>query len=494
MMDKFFKDFEKHPALYVALMAALASIPLSHFDPDAHLISFLVLGAVLLLTYQLLQLTHWIGDWKLRGLLLLIAIILGFVLSFHPLGNQSVLDIVLLVLFSFVFILKRFNRQIERGEITQPSDILLHKYPDSYRDDLARAKELCVTGTNLRRIFTDYIPCLRDVLQNGGRIMAIIGKPGSDAVKYGALQETGKLTDGLIRAFSGRLESSLHGLKDLTQKAWDRVEVSTVDFPLGFGLDIVDRKSADGIIYVRHYPLDAGVDKPIMVLRPNEPDWFKFYLDQFEKHLSLSQPWPQVIRVPTTLRATETPSAAESHSANEALHAIGALANKIGFTSDASQLQQGFLFPYREDEYRTFIEQAEYFFMLVISGKLVGFVLAHSSSKMNAFPRHEVYDHIAQLASEPSIIVRQICIDPDYRFNQYGRMLYNELFAEASSQYQTALTFIWEQPLNLPSIKFHKKIGWEKKEMYALKNPDGVKTSVGIWRRSLRPQRVLHPN
>ena len=100
------------------------------------------------------------------------------------------------------------------------------------------------------------------------------------------------MTEEQAKTFSCLIRSALDELKVLKDGAHDQVNISTLDFPIAFGIDAIDIEEAHGIIYLRYYPLAADDDMPIVVLRPHESLWFGFYKKQLQIHASLSKPWP----------------------------------------------------------------------------------------------------------------------------------------------------------------------------------------------------------
>lgn len=170
---------------------------------------------------------------------------------------------------------------------------------------------------------------------------------------------------------------------------------------------------------------------------------------------------------------------------DEVVPAITALANKLALPNlSEEERQKGFLLPYTADQYRDFTQRAEHFYILCFDKRLIGFVLAHSSEKIDLFGG-EVYLHIKNIESRPFIVVRQICIDPEFSNKGYGRKLYDFLFTrinEGSTRYSRALSFIWKRPPNLASEKFHRAVGWKELKIYSLKYGDGA---AGIWARTI---------
>jgi GNAT superfamily N-acetyltransferase len=382
--------------------------------------------------------------------------------AFGKFSTEQTITTLLVTLVIFAFAMLRFLHRLQERERARPDDILLSAYPKRYLDDLAGAKDLWITGTNLRRIFPEHIRCLEEVLNNGGRITAVLAKPGSDASKYGVLQEYGYTNDELEAAFSKQIELSLSVLERLKNAAPSQVTILKITFPIYFGIDGINVNSWNGLIYVRYYPIAEG-DRPIVVLRPYESRWFDFYRAQL---LALTG---------------EIYSARIDH-----LYEISALSRKLAFhQSEDTQLHRGFLKPYSDDEYRKFILAAEYFYVLSVQNKVVGFVLAHAKSKIGLLGEEEIYDHIAETRRGRFVVVRQICIDPDYSERGFGQRLYDHLFDQLRSTRahdKTAVAFIWQRPLNSASAKFHKATGWSSVDTYELKDGSGA---VSIWERAI---------
>lgn len=165
----------------------------------------------------------------------------------------------------------------------------------------------------------------------------------------------------------------------------------------------------------------------------------------------------------------------------KSVSAITALANRVALLNlSEEQKQRGFLLPYTAAQYSDFTRLADHFYILHVGKQFTGFVLAHSSEKID-LSDEEVYLHTKDTEANPFIVARQICVAPEFSNRGYGRKLYAFLFACAEKdipRYQTAICFIWKHPHNQASEKFHRAVGWEEQETYILKNGDGV---VGIW-------------
>jgi transcriptional regulator with XRE-family HTH domain len=177
--------------------------------------------------------------------------------------------------------------------------VLLPTYPRSYPDELSSAKELWVSGLNLRRLIPDHEETLAKVLNAGGKIRALLVNPGAKchANKYAAAQDKGPNSN--VRIFRGTIIDALDALCQLRKMTacGKRLEIKTIDYPLPFGLDIKDPKE-NGIVYVRLYPLNrkgrkdsVTQDRPIMEIKKADGYWYDFYVEQFNQQWG----WPTAI-------------------------------------------------------------------------------------------------------------------------------------------------------------------------------------------------------
>lgn len=170
---------------------------------------------------------------------------------------------------------------------------------------------------------------------------------------------------------------------------------------------------------------------------------------------------------------------------DEMVPAITALADRVALSKLSEESKQsGFLIPYTEAQYRDFARLAEHFYVLHDGRQAIGFVLAHHSEKIDLWDE-EIYLHIKHTQTEPFVVIRQICVAPEFSGRGYGRKLYDFLFeriGKFSPSYRKAICFIWKLPPNPASEKFHRAVGWSELETYSLKNGKGV---VGIWARMI---------
>lgn len=174
-------------------------------------------------------------------------------------------------------------------EITQDtaSSILHESYPSAHWERLLCAKELWFTGLNLRRmVFPDHTQDLEWFVKNGGVLKVILlSQSNREMLKYGARQDEGRTEPKDVDRWSLSIDNTITCLRELQRMAPNpkNVQIRTTDYPMPFGIDAADIESQKGVIYVRFYPFFCGEgDKPILVMRGNQSQWFSFYKKQLQ--------------------------------------------------------------------------------------------------------------------------------------------------------------------------------------------------------------------
>jgi len=163
-------------------------------------------------------------------------------------------------------------------------------YPEEYETDFATASELWITGTNLRRIVTEpaYLGYIKGVLAAGGVVKVLMHHPKYEVCKYGMMQD-GPGTD--LAGYKQIVHDNLSAFCKIRAQSpgGKNLLIRTVDYMLAFGLDIMNgNDEARGVVYVRFYPLPSRHenldDRPIVKLNYNDARWYRFYVEQFERH------------------------------------------------------------------------------------------------------------------------------------------------------------------------------------------------------------------
>ena len=131
---------------------------------------------------------------------------------------------------------------------------------------------------------------------------------------------------------------------------------------------------------------------------------------------------------------------------------------------------------FTKNQYLNFIETAEHFLVLHEGSKLVGFVLAYSSEKIDP-TKEETNMFIKDNLCDKFVLIKQVCVSSVCRGKGYGKLLYRELFARIIHFYggddgtrRPLYTVIVKRPLNQVSIDFHESTGFTETDKYTPSN------------------------
>jgi transcriptional regulator with XRE-family HTH domain len=185
------------------------------------------------------------------------------------------------------------------GKDASIDTILLKVSPRDYFDELRSATRLCVSGLNLGRFIPNDISIIQEICaKKDGHVKALLMDGIDDnACKFGAAQEYGDAS--LFEAYRATIVLAHSLLKPLLRGG--KLELRSIEYPIPFGLDVVDAEPPAGIVYVRGYPFrkapsqlpnhnepvtqnEPVPDQPILKFNSASPEqkyWHEFYKRQF---------------------------------------------------------------------------------------------------------------------------------------------------------------------------------------------------------------------
>lgn len=136
-------------------------------------------------------------------------------------------------------------------------------------------------------------------------------------------------------------------------------------------------------------------------------------------------------------------------------------------------VKTGFLVSdYGQDDYKSFLDSYDMFFVLAADDAIVAFVMAISSANMED---GQIYHEIAQRQSGPFAYIKQVCTGIEYQRHGYGQMLYRHIF-ELTECTIYACIVEDEGLTNTRSIEFHEKLGFTRTFHYTPE--DGLRRAV----------------
>ena len=170
----------------------------------------------------------------------------------------------------------------------------LRSYPQQYGQSINNARDLCIVGTTLRRIFPRYKKQLETVVRSGGTIKAVLVDPSKEhAVRYAMMHTFSghEITADSVRDYSAHIFASYRELVSLRNGSPEgRVKIYKIDNPLSCGIDGIDIRDKMGVIYVRQFQLGTE-DCPIFEIKPVDGDWYRFYVDLIDHHINAAAIW-----------------------------------------------------------------------------------------------------------------------------------------------------------------------------------------------------------
>lgn len=171
------------------------------------------------------------------------------------------------------------------------------EYPDQFTYDLRRAENLKVMGTSLRRL-TPRRKRIKELVSRNKKVQVLFIDPTkSGLLRYETIQEFGDDSRESIFKFSNRLLLNARWWFELqSERRADKqqIEIKVIEYPLAFGIDLMDLGNGKGSAYVQFYPLVLDEDeeeRPIIEIRENNLIWYEYYKEQFERHWELARVW-----------------------------------------------------------------------------------------------------------------------------------------------------------------------------------------------------------
>ena len=138
--------------------------------------------------------------------------------------------------------------------------------------------------------------------------------------------------------------------------------------------------------------------------------------------------------------------------------------------------QLGFLVSeFTKEDYLSYIQNADHFYVLYEGDALCGFLYAYSSDLITE--NEWMNQLIKSKHPEPFVLIKQICIQPHLMGKGLATHLYQHLFQQTADC--PLFTVIVTEPYNQRSVDFHKGHGF--KEVFRRTPPDGIPREV--WKR-----------
>jgi len=149
--------------------------------------------------------------------------------------------------------------------------------------DLSSANTIYFAGLVLARTSREFMYVLGQRLVAGATIRFLILDPESEEVLHQAVLRTFEAPLEFWRDTLKTTEKVIEALAK-TPNSKGKIEIGYLPYIPSFGLSLVDPDQAHGICFVELYQHRSAEPHPTFEVRASDdPHWFKFFQDQFEK-------------------------------------------------------------------------------------------------------------------------------------------------------------------------------------------------------------------
>jgi len=176
-------------------------------------------------------------------------------------------------------------------KLTQTSDTIFFKEltESNFEADFESATDLWLVGVSLTTIIRVHYSTIERKLRAGHTIKALLVHPNGPAVEMAEIRAYGRPN---IERAHNEIRSALQDLCDLSQAAPGKMEIRTIQHPLGHGVIAKDPETASGIIYIQNYPFKTeGGSRPKFVLCAKDGFWYDFFKKELHNLWESGSEW-----------------------------------------------------------------------------------------------------------------------------------------------------------------------------------------------------------
>jgi len=176
------------------------------------------------------------------------------------------------------------------SKLAQTSDsVFLDEFPSSFGAELESAAEVWIAGVSLTTTVRTYYSVLETKLREGHLIRILLVDPNGAAVGMTEARAYGR--SNVDRARS-EIQNTLQDLWELAKKSQERLQIHTIEHPLGFGMVAMNPDAPTGAIFLKYYSFKTpGGPKPKLVLRARDGRWYDLFRTELHNLWASSQPW-----------------------------------------------------------------------------------------------------------------------------------------------------------------------------------------------------------
>jgi len=187
------------------------------------------------------------------------------------------ITLVILSLLATSLLANRYAVKELSRKLSQTSESLFFKElsDSNFEADFENAKDLWLVGVSLNVIVRLHYSLIERKLRAGHTIKALVVHPEGSAIEMAEMRAYGRPS---IERTKGEILNTLRDLCDLRRITSGKIEIRTIQHPLGHGVVAKDPDTATGIIYIQNYPFKTeGGSRPKFVLNARDGYWYDFF-------------------------------------------------------------------------------------------------------------------------------------------------------------------------------------------------------------------------
>lgn len=169
----------------------------------------------------------------------------------------------------------------ESGQSKSPKVVatssLLESFPPSAQSDFEEAEEVWMVGVSLVRTVRPNYHVIMEKLKKGHTVRVLVVHP-TDTLIEPAVQRSFKPTN--IERKRSEIIDTLQVLCELQQQTSDKLQIRTIQYPLGYGAHVINPGKTSGVLYIKLYTYRLPDWKPKFVLHADERGWYDYYLKE----------------------------------------------------------------------------------------------------------------------------------------------------------------------------------------------------------------------
>jgi hypothetical protein len=222
-----------------------------------------------------------------------VAVILA-ILNLIGVASQAYVAPITLAVLALLAITSLGNRyrieELLQRQAQSIDSFYMEEYPPGLKNDFETAEELWLIGVSLNRTIKINYTKIEQKLRHGHTIRVLLIHPEGPGVEMAVARSYARRE---IEAKSNDIQFTLRLLCDLRRIAPNKLEVRTIQYPLGYGVIATNPDTVSGTLYLEHYCFRVASDSlPRFVLRARDGRWYDFFKSEVKALWAAGVEWP----------------------------------------------------------------------------------------------------------------------------------------------------------------------------------------------------------